>query len=212
MRFFRTRWSRLLLSMGLIGLSLSVSPIRAAETSNQPIADADDVDLSKLQSGGRIVFVSSGARPRAFHAIDGDRRTTFRFSSEDLQPTVIVELADTRPIYRVSIVPGSQGGQVDVYLLNALPKKARDLAAVKPTATIVDLVVARENAVEFSPQRARYVALRWTKNKLLISAVEVAEISAFAKGDSPQISDALAATDPPLYLVQGPPVIPPVSP
>jgi hypothetical protein len=125
---------------------------------------------------------------------------------------VIVELTDARPVYRVSVVPRSQGGQVDVYLLNALPKKAGDLAAVKPTATIVDLVVAQENAVEFSPQRARYVALRWTQNEPLISAVEVAEISAFVKGDSPQISDALAATDPPIYLVQDPPVIPPVSP
>jgi hypothetical protein len=125
---------------------------------------------------------------------------------------MIIELADSQPLYRISVVPGSQGGQVDVYLLNKLPRNPGDLAAIKPTATIVDLVVARETAVEFAPQRARYVALRWTQNKPLISAPEVAEVSAFTKGDPPHIADALAATDPPIYLVLGPPVIPPISP
>jgi hypothetical protein len=63
MRLLRKSWSRLLLPMGLIGLSLNVSPIRAAETSNQSVADADEVNFAKLQSGGRIVFVSSGLVP-----------------------------------------------------------------------------------------------------------------------------------------------------
>jgi hypothetical protein len=198
--------------MGLIGLSLNIPPTRAAEPSNQAVVDADDVDLAKAQSGGRIVFVSSGPRQRSFQAIDDDRRTTFRFSNEDLHPTMIIELADSQPLYRISVVPGSQGGQVDVYLLNKLPRNPGDLAAIKPTATIVDLVVARETAVEFAPQRARYVALRWAQNKPLISAPEVAEVSAFTKGDPPHIADALAATDPPIYLVLGPPVIPPISP
>jgi hypothetical protein len=198
--------------MGLIGLSLNIPPTRAAEPSNQAVVDADDVDLAKAQSGGRIVFVSSGRRQRSFQAIDDDRRTTFRFSNEDLHPTMIIELADSQPLYRISVVPGSQGGQVDVYLLNKLPRNPGDLTAIKPTATIVDLVVARETAVEFAPQRARYVALRWTQNKPLISAPEVAEVSAFTKGDPPHIADALAATDPPIYLVLGPPVIPPISP
>jgi hypothetical protein len=198
--------------MGLIGLSLNLSPTRAAEPSNQAVVDADEVDLAKVQSGGRIVFVSSGPRQRSFHAIDNDRRTTFRFSNEDLHPTMIVELAGDQPVYRVSVVPGSQGGQVDVYLLNELPRNFGDLATVKPTATIVDLVVARETAVEFAPQLARYVALRWAQNKPLVSAPEVAEVSVFTKGDPPHIADALAATDPPIYLVSGPPVITPISP
>jgi hypothetical protein len=212
MRFLRTRWSRLFLPVGLIGLCLNISPTRATEPSHQAVVDADEVDLAKVKSGGQIVFVSSGLRQRSARAIDDDRRTTFRFSNEDLHPTVIVELAGNEPVYRVSVVPGSQGGQVDVYLLNKLPRNSGDLAAIKPTATIVDLVVAREAAVEFAPTRARYVALQWTQNKPLISAPEVSEISAFTKGNSPQMSDALAATDPPIYLVSGPPVIAPISP
>jgi hypothetical protein len=42
----------------------------------------------------------------------------------------------------------------------------------------------------------------------------VAEVSVCAKGDSPEIADALAATHPPppLDLVSGPPIIAPVSP
>jgi len=211
MKFLHTRWSRLLLPMGLIGLSLNISPTRATEASNQAAVEADEVDLAKVQSGGRIVFVSSGPRHRSFHAIDNNRRTAFPFSNEDLHPTLIVELSGNQPVYRVSVVPGSQGGQVDVYLVNELPGNSGDLAAIKPTATIVDLVVGREAAVEFAPQRARYAALRWTQNKPLISGTEVAEIGVFTKGDPPQIADALAASEPP-KLALGPPALTPVSP
>ena len=212
MRFLRTGWSRLFLPMGLIGLCLNISSIRATEPSHPAVVDADEVDLAKVKSGGRIVFVSSGPRQRSFRAIDNDRRTTFRFSNEDLHPTVIVQLAGNEPVYRVSAVPGTQGGQVAVYLLNKVPRNPGDLAAIKPTATIVDLVVAREAAAEVAPQRARYVALQWSQNKLLISAQEGAEISAFTKADPPQIADALAVTVPPISLVLGPPLIHPVSP
>jgi len=212
MRFLRTRWSRLFLPMGLIKLCLNISSIRATEPSHPAVVDADEVDLAKVKSGGRIVFVSCGPRQRSFHAIDDDRRTTFRFSNEDLHPTMVVELAGNEPVYRICVVPGTQGAQVAVYLLNKVPRNPGDLAAIKPTATIVDLVVAREAALEFAPQRARYVALQWTQNKPLISAPEVAEISAFMKGDPPRIADALAATVPPISLVLGPPLIHPVSP
>jgi hypothetical protein len=79
MRFLRTRWSRLFLPMGLIGLYLNISSIRATEPSHPAVVNADEVDLAKVKSGGRIVFVSSGPRQRSFRAINNDRRTTFRF-------------------------------------------------------------------------------------------------------------------------------------
>ena len=212
MRILHKRWSRMLLPTGLVGLFLNALPVRAADSSNQAVLEADEVDLAKLQSGGQIVFVSSGQRPAGFHSIDDDRRTVFQFSGSDPRPTVIVKVIDSKPIHRVSVVPGSESKKVDVYLLNELPRNPADLDKENPLTSIVDLVVGKEAAVDFSPQRARYVALRWTLASTVITPFKIAEISAFTKGEPTHVADALAATDPPLYLVQGPPVIKPLSP
>jgi hypothetical protein len=171
-----------------------------------------DVDLAKIQAGGKVVFVSSGSRPSRVCAIDDERRTIFQFSDSDSRPTLIVELEKSRPVHRVSVVPGSESRKVDVYLLNEWPHHPSDLDKIEPLASIVDLVVGREAAVDFAPRTARYVALRWTLSTHPSGPVKIAEVSAFTKPDSPGISDALAATDPPIYLVSGPPVIPPISP
>ena len=212
MRILRKGWSRMLLPAGLVGLFLNALPVRAVDSSNQASLEADEVDLAKLQSGGQIVLVSSGQRPAGFHSIDDDRRTVFQFASSDSHPTVVVKVTDSKPIHRVSVVPGSESVKVDVYLLNELPRDLSDLEKDKPLTSIVDLAVGKEAAVDFPPQRARYVALRWTLASAVITPFKIAEISAFTKGEATHVADALAATDPPLYLVQGPPVIKPLSP
>ena len=212
MRILRKRWSGLLLPAGLVGLFLNTPPVRAVDSSNQATLDADEVDLAKLQSGGQIVLVSSGQRLVWFHSIDDDRRTVFQFADSDPRPTVIVKVTDAKPIHRVSVVPGSASPKVDVYLLNELPRDLSDLDKDKPLTSILDLAVGKEAAVDFSPQRARYVALRWTLAPTVITPFQIAEISAFTKGEPTHVADALAATDPPLYVFQGPPVIKPLSP
>ena len=212
MRFLRTKWSWPLLSTALIGLLVSFSSLRATEKSDQGVEQRDDVDLAKVQAGGKIVLVSSGARGGSFRAIDDDHRTTFRFSSDDPRPTLIVHLIENRPIHRVSTVVGSKSEKIDVYLLNELPRKPSDLDDLKSIASIVDPGVAREASVDFAPQNARYVALRWTLSGTNPESLNVAEVSAFTRGDSPAISAELAATDPPMYLVAGPPILPPNSP
>ena len=212
MRLLRASWGRLFVPTGLIGLALGIWPIQAAELSKQDSSDLADVDVAKIQAGGKVVFVSSGPRPSDFHAIDDQRRTIFQFSNSDSRPTLIVELEKSRPVHRVSVVPGSESRKVDVYLLTEWPRNPSDLDKIQPLTSIVDLVVGREAAVDFAPQSARYIVLRWTLSTNPPGPLKVAEVSAFTKPDSPEVSDALAATDPPIYLVSGPPVIPPVSP
>jgi len=81
MRFLHPKWNPHLLAISVIELCLNCLPLRATETSNRVVVDAADVDLAKVQSGGKIVFVSSGQRPAAFHAIDCDlRQSTSRHS------------------------------------------------------------------------------------------------------------------------------------
>src|SRR2546430_1936240 len=212
MSFLRASRSRHLLPTVLIGLFFCISSLRATDQVTQPIVvDANDVDVAKLQSGGQIVLISSGQRPTGSHAIDDDRRTAFQFSNSDPRPTVIVKLNDTKPVHRVSVVPGSESKKVDVYLFDELPRDAAALDKIHPLASIVDLAVGREAAVDFAPQRARYVALRWTLAANATGPLRIAEISAFSKADAPQVTAALAATDPPISLVTGPPIIIPVS-
>lgn len=212
MKYLRTKWSWPLLPTAAIGLLVCFSALGANEKSDQDVEQREDVDLAKLQAGGKIVLVSSGARGGGFRAIDDDHRTTFRFSADDPRPTMIVQLVDERPIHRVSTVVGSKSEKIDVYLLNDLPRKPSDLDGLKPTASILDPGVAREASVDFAPQQARYVALRWTLSETTPEALNVAEVSAFSRDASATVSAALAATDPPIYLVSGPPVLPPVSP
>jgi len=206
------KWSWPLLPTALIGLFINFSPLWANEKSDQGVEQRDDVDLAKLQAGGKIVLVSSGWRGGGFRAIDDDHRTTFRFSSDDPRPTLVVQLVENRPIHRVSTVVGSKSEKIDVYLLNELPRKPTDLDGLNPIASIIDPGVAREASVDFAPQNARYVALRWNLSTTTPEALNVAEVSAFSSGNSPAVSAELAATDPPIYLVSGPPIVPPISP
>ena len=212
MSFLRTKWSWPLLLTAAIGLLFSFPLARASEKPDQGIEQRDDVDLAKVQAGGKIVLISSGTRGVGFRVIDDDHRTTFPFSSDDPRPTLIVKLIENRPIHRVSAVIGSKSEKIDVYLLNELPRKPSDLEELKVVASILDPGVAREASVDFAPQNARYVALRWTLSGTASETLNVAEVSAFTRGDSPVPSAALAATDPPIYIVAGPPVLPPISP
>ena len=212
MRFLHASWSRLIVPTGLIGLALGISPIQAADPSKRDSSDLADVDLAKVLAGGKVVFVSSGSRPIGFQAIDDERRTTFQFSNSDPRPTLNVELEKIRPVHRVSVVPGSQSLKVDVYLLTKRPRNLSDLDKIEPVASIVDPVIGREATVDFAPQRARYVVLRWTLSVNPAGPLKIAEVSAFTKPDSPQVSDALAATEPPPKVALGPPVLTPVSP
>jgi hypothetical protein len=146
--------------------------------------------------------------------IDGDPQTAFRFSASDSSPTVMVELAQSERLHRVTVVFKAENAPVDVYLLNELPKNADDLRFLTPLATIVDPPDNRGTAsVDFTASGARYVALRWNRNKSQ-EPFEVAEISAFSNDPT----DLTFGQDPHLAVNTGPsfateaPTVPVVSP
>ncbi|HWM25008.1 MAG TPA: hypothetical protein VNP98_09285 [Chthoniobacterales bacterium] len=144
------------------------------------IEDMLNFNFANLYAKGRIVFVSSGASATAPSMIDDDTMTAFRFASSDPQPTVIVELATQERLHRVSALYKMQAGQLDVYLLNDLGTNPADLTGAKSIASVVDRDAEGKAAVNFDPQGARYVALRWTPaNPDRRQGFEVAEINAF---------------------------------
>ena len=212
MRFLRAKSNGPLVAVALIVFSLNGWPMRAAETPNRVVVTAEDVDLAKTQSGGQISFVSSGQRPAVSHVIDDDRRTVFLFSSSDPRPTLIIKLTQSRLLHRVSVVVGSEAGKVDVYLLGEIPGDGSDLDKVKPVGSIVDLGIAREAVVDFAPQNARYVALRWALPKNYTRPLAIAEIGAFSNVDPSGGTLVASEAPPPADAVQGPPLIVSVSP
>ena len=159
-----------------------------ANTSNVAVREEDKLNFNfaNLYAKARVVYVSSGPMPSARRMIDDDNETGFRFSQTDKHPTVIVELAESERLNRVSALYEMASGRMDVYLLNELGENPGDLGGAKPIASVTDRSGDGKAAVDFDPQGARYVALRWTpegdrrgKN----NTFEVAEINAF--GDVP---------------------------
>jgi hypothetical protein len=148
------------------------------------LEDTLNFNFANLYAKGRVVFVSSGAFVAAQRMVDDDTMSGFHFAASDPHPTVIVELAEWERLHRVSALYKMQAGQLDVYLLDELGEIPGDLTGAKYISSITDRNGEGKAAVNFSPQGARYVALRWTSAKPGDAhGFEVAEINAF--GDMP---------------------------
>jgi hypothetical protein len=153
-------------------------------TAMSRIEDTLNFNFANVYAHARVVFVSSGAPPSSRRMIDDDPATAFQFAPSDPHPTAIVELSDRERLNRVSAIYKMETGRLDVYLLKELGSNPGELADAKPIASVTDAKAGGKAAVDFDPQGARYVALRWTPTTLDPKrGFEVAEISAF--GDMP---------------------------
>jgi len=141
--------------------------------------DTLNFNFANLYARAHVVQVSSGSFPLASRMIDDDVVTAFSFSPSDPNPTAIVELDESKQLHRVSAVYQMEGARLDVYLLNDLTQDGADLRNTKPVASVVDAVGGKA-AVDFEPRGARYVALRWTRQKAKNGPFEVAEVAAFS--------------------------------
>jgi hypothetical protein len=181
--------------------------IRIANTlPTHRLEDMLNFNFANLYAKARVVFVSSGAPPAARSMIDDDTMTAFHFAPSDSHPTVIVELAARERLHRVSALYKMQAGQLDVYLLKELAENPGDLIGAKYISSVMDRDAEGKGAVDFDPQGARYVALRWTPAEPDNSrGFEIAEINAF--GDMPlsmlntsEVLDVYASNSPGMSL------------
>ena len=150
------------------------------------IEDQLNFNFANLYAKAQVVHVSSGAVQTAQRMIDDDNETGFRFADSDGNPTVIVELAESERLHRISALYKMHApGRFDVFLLNDLSESATDLAKHKPVASVTDDKGDGKAAGDFDPHGARYVALRWTPadSSSTDRGFEIAEINAF--GDMP---------------------------
>lgn len=183
------------------------------------LEDMLNFNFANLYARARVVFVSSGMEESAGRMIDDDVISAFEFAPADPHPTVIVELRDYERLHRVSAVYKMAKGRLDVFLLSDLGTNPGDLTGLKPIASVADIAADGKAAVDFDPQGARFVALRWTPvDAHEPHGFEVAELYAFGEmplsmlstQEMPDIyADNIGMASPPL-LVQ-PPVVPLVS-
>ena len=185
------------------------------------LEDMLNFNFANLYARARIVFVSSGAEAYAKRMIDDDVITAFQFAPTDPHPTVIVELAERERLHRISALYKMEAGRLDVFLLQELGANPGDLSGRTPIASVTDATGGGKAAVDFDPEGAQYVALRWTPaEKSSRKSFEVAEVSAF--GDMPlsmlstselpdvYADNSMGLMSPP--LVTQPPRLPVVSP
>lgn len=148
------------------------------------LEDSLNFDFANIYARARVVYVSSGALGGARRMIDDDTTTAYKFGATDTRPLVIVELAETERLHRVSAVYTMKSGRLDVFLLDELAAEPSDLRGATLASSVTDRQRNGKAAVQFNPQGARYVALRWTpEGDSRGEAFEVAEINAF--GDVP---------------------------
>src|ERR1700719_2573955 len=98
-----------------------------------------EFDWAKSRARARIAYTSSGPRASSGRMIDNDLQTSFRFSESDQSPTVIVELAKSTELHRVSAVFKAEDAELSIYLLNELPQDPSDLGFAKPNVSVVGL-------------------------------------------------------------------------
>jgi hypothetical protein len=146
------------------------------------LEDQLNFNFANLYAKAQVVHVSSGAMPAAQRMIDDDNETGFRFAKTDPHPTVIVELAESERLNRVSaLYKMNAAGRLDIFLLNDLSRDAMDLTNQTPVASVSDTDGDGKAAVDFDPRGTQYVALRWTpaEGANADRAFEIAEINAF---------------------------------
>jgi hypothetical protein len=143
------------------------------------LADTLNFNYANQYAFGRVVYVSSSGEASPSRMIDDDAATFFSFAPNDPNPTVIVALANRQKLHRVSALSGISDARVEVYLLDEVGDNPGDLSHARLVGTATTASDEDTLAINFEPQMARYVALRWFPKHLHQGPPVIAEVCAF---------------------------------
>ncbi|MEY2539072.1 MAG: hypothetical protein QOG67_2812 [Verrucomicrobiota bacterium] len=195
------------------------SAVSVAYTTPALSQDGLNFNFANVYAKARVIYTSSGPADGVYRMIDDDSATEFAFAPGDTHPTVIIELAESERLRRISAVYEMEAGQLDIYLFNQLPADRSDFGGAKPVVSVADATAAGKAAADFDPRGARYVALRWTPNESRRAGktFKIAEIGAFgdmtfAHLELNEFPDRLAENSGVPNVPVEPPVVVPVSP
>lgn len=143
------------------------------------LADTLNFNYANQYAFGRVVYVSSAGAGSPSRMIDDDASTFFSFAPNDPNPTVIVALANRQKLHRVSALSGISDAQVEVYLLDEVGDNPGDLTHARLVGTATTAPDEDTLGINFEPQMARYVALRWIPKHRHQRPPVIAEVCAF---------------------------------
>jgi hypothetical protein len=143
-------------------------------------------NLTDLHAKARALYVSSGADPKqANNMIDDQPATTYAFGATDATPTAVLDLGKVTTLRRISAIYSPRAGNIDFFVLQALPNTASDalhldgsvLNAMTHVGSVTD--GSGRAAVDFPETSGRYIVLKWTAASQEGTPFSVAEVAAF---------------------------------
>ncbi len=164
-------------------------------------------NFSDLHAKARALYASSGDLLQVNHMIDDQPATSYAFASGDAAPTAIIDLGRERNLSRLSAIYAAQAGQVDFYVMRALPPQASEdstiasnvqqvanpaqlpdlpaslkidqqaFAGLKPVGSVLSASEGRAS-VDFPEAVGRYVMLKWHPASVQES-FSIAQVAAF---------------------------------
>ena len=167
---------------------------------------------TKLLAQAHCLYVSSGLLPIGTRMGNAGAPAVLRFSGSDLHPTVTFELPHSQQLRQVSATYQTDGTALNVYLLNDLPFNGRGFLGRGPTASLENPTDRRGSVIDFAPTSARYIVLRWTRNKATRESFEVTEVSASGTESEWQIQALTLASSSTIEAPPDPPSVPNISP
>jgi hypothetical protein len=143
------------------------------------LADTLNFNYANQYAFGRVVYVSSSAATSPSRMIDDDASTFFKFAPNDPNPTVVLALANRQKLHRVSALSGISDARVEVYLFDEVGDNPGDLTHARLVGSAETAPDEDTLGINFEPQLARYVALRWIPKHRNQGAPVIAEVCAF---------------------------------
>ncbi len=143
------------------------------------LQDTLNFNLANQYAFGRVAYVSSSGSSSPSRMIDDDASTSFSFAPNDPQPTIVVGLASHQKLHRISALSAISDARVEVYLLDRLEADPSDLSHARLVGSTTISGTDDTLAIDFEPQAANYVALRWYPKHPHNQTATVAEVCAF---------------------------------
>ena len=176
-------------------------------------------NFSDVHTKARGLYVSSGDAEQANNMIDDQPGTSYKFASGDAAPTAVIDLGRERTLSRLSAVYAAQPGNVDFYVLPALPLgenttsdvrqvanvgagdppatlriSEKTFAGLKPVGSVVSTGEGRAS-VDFPQVAGRYLMLTWHPASLQGEAFSIAQVAAFGVSRHASIVQGADAKD-----------------
>jgi hypothetical protein len=160
-------------------------------------------NATDVHNRSRALYVSSGNEIReANNMIDDQSATTYKFASDDSEPTAIIDLGKVTNLRRITAVYTPRPGTVDFYVLQSLPGHQANAKTLKLDDTSLGNVRAVGSvsdgtgraAIDFPETTGRYILVKWAGVAQSDAPFAVAEIAAFGNRPGNLIAQNSSAT------------------